>query len=148
MISRTAACFLGLLFLSSCGEPAGPLGGLRWALVTVDETVLPARQAAHTYLIVADTLEFGLESSMWKARPLARGRRVVRYADGTRGTDEWWYTYDNHAVSPFAIRALCADGDALASCVDGNATATVDGSSLSIRFREVSLGTLRYRLIV
>ena len=141
---RRFASLFALLLLPSCRDATAPLGGQRWILLSVDDTALPARPQLFTYQILADTLEFGVESTMWKARPLARGRRVVRYADGNRGIDEWWFTYEEHAASPFAMRALCADGDALASCIDGAATVTVEGPSLSIRFRVTGLGALRY----
>ncbi len=140
--SRIAPALFAGLLLGCDAVPTGPLDGKLWALVSIDGHSLPARPAAFVNAVVGDTLEFGVQSSMWRPQPLARSIRW--YA--TAVSEEWWYTYDPAPQSEFAIRGLCADGD-LASCADASATATVDGDVLTIRFRDSGLGRLEYRRV-
>jgi hypothetical protein len=142
-----AAAVTSLGWLVGCSDPTAPTRGQRYELVSIDGTALPAQPAAFTYRVLADTLEFGVVSARWKPRPLARATRYLRRPDGSIDMEEWWYTYDAVPRSTFGFRALCADGDLAASCIDGTATATIEGATLTIRFRVESLGLLRYRRI-
>lgn len=135
----------------SCEETTAPMAGERFVLRAIGTTPLPAQQPPLTPMVLADTLEFGVTSSQWRPRPLARATRRVRDLAGTERTEEWWYTYGEAAGSAFSFRALCADGDlarvaaSSASCIDGSATATRSGDQLVIAFNV--LGTLRYERV-
>lgn len=142
-----AAALTGILLGCSTG-PSGPLEHQVWVLVSVNDQALPAKPSGLSYPIVADTLEFGVESPQWKPKPLARASRwsqIVSEHGNLR--QELWYTYDPAAPTPFAIRILCADGD-LADCLNGNGRGRVEGGILALDFEEVNaLGRLRYRRI-
>jgi hypothetical protein len=138
------------LTAAGCAEPAAPVVGAtsRWALVSIDDEPLPTKPAAGflAYVVLADTLTFGVESSYWKPRPLARAVRVFRLADGTGGIEELWYTYTEPGPMPtsFDIRMLCPDGDSTADCIDASGRATADASGLTFRFNVRVFGVLRY----
>ncbi len=137
---------IGGSLLGCDAAPTEPLDGQLWALHAIDGQALPARPTVFVNDVIADTLEFGVESPRWKPRPLARAIRWFAAREGPPTSDEWWYTYDPTPGSTFAIRGLCADGD-LASCIDASATATIEESTLTIRFRDPGLGLLTYRRI-
>lgn len=147
-VFRRFTAALSLLPVLACKDTIAPMSGERYVLRAIGNTALPAQQPSLTPLVLADTLEFGVTSSRWRPSPLARATRRLRDPSGQERTEEWWYTYDATNGSPFAFRALCADGDLArvaagsASCIDGTATATRSGDELVIAFRV--LGTLRY----
>ena len=149
-VPMRARHLLGVAVLAACNAgPTGPLDRQVWVLESVNGQPLPASPHSFSYPIVADTLEFDVQSSEWKPTPLARASRWYRII--SEHTDvmhqDVWYTYDPTGVSPFTVRVLCADGD-LADCIDGSGTGTVDGAMLELRFRaEDMFGRLRYRRI-
>ncbi len=150
MFRRLIPC-LSLLSVLACQETTAPMSGELFVLRSIGTTALPAQQPPFTSMVLADTLEFGVSSSQWRPRPLARAARRVRDVTGTERSEEWWYTYGEVASGTFPFRALCADGDlarmaaASASCIDGSATATLSGDELVITFNV--FGTLRYERV-
>ena len=144
-IVRVATAALVGLALGCASGPSGPLDHQVWVLVAVNNQPLPAMLPGIIYPVVADTLEFNVESSRWRPRPLARASRWLQIVSehGNRN-EEIWYTYDAAGSSEFTIRALCADGD-LASCIDGNGTGAVAGTTLVLSFNSGALGQLRYQ---
>jgi hypothetical protein len=142
---RTTGFGVGLLLaLAACSSaPTGPLDGRIWVLTKVDGAPLPARQIGFVVDIIADTLRFGVSSSKWNVRPLARAIRWIRGPDAASAprSEDWWYTYGDPAGGDFAFRGLC-DDTRLASCINTEATASLGGDVLTIRFQ--TLGVLEY----
>jgi hypothetical protein len=144
--ATTATLLLAGTVLGCKTEPTAAVEEDRWALHAIDGTQLPARPAALTVTIVGDTLQFAVQSSLWRPTPLARAVRWYQSSSAGLASEEVWYTYEAGLRSRFSIRGLCADGD-LASCIDASGTAFVAGATLTIQFRDPGLGRLEYHRI-